>query len=74
MRRQEAVGALSACLAQLPDSHRQVIQLRFLEGHSVEEVAGRLNKSQAVIVALTKSALRALRESMDRMGEFTKGS
>jgi RNA polymerase sigma-70 factor (ECF subfamily) len=72
-RREEAVGALLACTSRLTDPHRQVIQLRFLEGRSVDEVAKRLNKSQAVIVAMTKSALKGLRESMGRLGDFTRG-
>ena len=68
------MGALMACTANLSDVHRQVIQLRFLEGRSVRDVAGLLNKSEAVVVATSKSALKALRESMDRLGEFTHGA
>jgi RNA polymerase sigma-70 factor (ECF subfamily) len=74
VRREEAVGALLACISRLSDSHQQVIQLRFLEGHSVSEVAERLGKSAAAVVALTRRALEALRKSMDRLGEFTRGS
>jgi RNA polymerase sigma-70 factor (subfamily 1) len=74
VRREEAVGALLACISRLSDSHRLVIQLRFLEGRPVEEVAKRLDKSEAVIVARTKSALLVLRECMDDLGEFTRGS
>ncbi len=73
VRRDEAVGAVLACVAHLSDTHRKVIQLRFLEGCSVAEVAGQLNKPKAVVVAATKSALKALRESMNRLGEFTRG-
>ena len=53
--------------------HRQVIQLRFLEGLSVDEVATRLGKTNAAVVALSKRALEALRRSMDQLGEFTRG-
>jgi RNA polymerase sigma-70 factor (ECF subfamily) len=74
VRREEAVGALLACISRLSDSHQQVIQLRFLEGHSVSEVAERLGKSDAAVVSLTRRALEALRKSMDRLGEFTRGS
>ena len=72
-RRDEAVGALLACMSSLSDSHRRVIQLRFIESRSVAEVAGRLQKSESAVVALTQRALKALRESMDRLGEFTHG-
>jgi RNA polymerase sigma-70 factor (ECF subfamily) len=74
VRRQEAMEAMLASLSDLSEAQRQVIELRFLEGLSVGEVAGRLNKSEAAVVALTKRALKALRESMDRLGDFTRGS
>jgi DNA-directed RNA polymerase specialized sigma24 family protein len=51
-----------------------VIQLRFLEGLSVEQVAERLGKTNAAIVALSKRALEALRKTMDGLGEFTRGA
>jgi len=73
VRRDEALSALVACLTDLCETHRQVIQLRFLEGLSVEEVAARLGKSEAAVVALRRRALQVLRRSMDRLGEFTHG-
>jgi RNA polymerase sigma-70 factor (ECF subfamily) len=73
VRRQEALGAVVTCVADLPETYREVIRLRFLEGLPVEEVAARLGKSKAAVVALSKRALDALRSSMDRMGEFTRG-
>lgn len=72
IRREEAVSGLMACLSGLSDSHRQVIQLRFLEGRSVGEIATRLGKSDAAIVALTKRALEGLRKAMERLGDFTR--
>jgi RNA polymerase sigma-70 factor (ECF subfamily) len=73
-RREEAVGALLACLTELSDIHRQVIQMRFLQGLAVAEVAARLERSEAAVVALSRRALEALRKSMDRLGEFTRGA
>ncbi|MCP4248813.1 MAG: sigma-70 family RNA polymerase sigma factor [bacterium] len=72
-RREEAVGALLGCVAGLSKPHRQVIQLRFLQGLSVADVAGRLQKTEGAVVALTKRALEGLRKSMDHLGEFTRG-
>lgn len=74
VRREEALGALVTCLDGLSDAHRQVIQLRFLEGCPVGEVAARMGKSDAAVVALSKRALEALRKAMDRRGEFTRGA
>jgi RNA polymerase sigma-70 factor (subfamily 1) len=73
VRRQEALSALVACLSDLSDTHRRIIQLRFLEGLPVREAAKRLGKTEAAVVALTRRALDALRRSMDRLGEFTHG-
>lgn len=72
-RRDEAVGALLRCMSELSEAHRQVIQLRFLDGLAVGEVASRLGKSDGAVVALSKRALEALRQEMDRLGEFTRG-
>jgi len=73
VRRQEALGALLASLSDLSETHRQVLQMRFLEGLSVGEVATRLGRSEDAVVSLTRRALRALRKAMDRLGEFTHG-
>jgi RNA polymerase sigma-70 factor, ECF subfamily len=71
VRKEEALEALLACVCGLSEAHRQVIQLRFLEGLAVEEVAARLQTTKPAVVALTRRALDALRQSMDRMGDFT---
>ena len=72
VRHDEAVAALLACIPRLPELQRRVVQLRMLEGQPVAEVARRLGKSPDMIVSLTRRALNALHESMDRMGEFTR--
>jgi RNA polymerase sigma-70 factor (subfamily 1) len=74
VRREEGVGALTACLSRLSEPHRQVIQMRFLEGRGVGEVAQQLGKSEAAIVAMTRRAFQALRRCMDGLGEFTRVS
>jgi RNA polymerase sigma-70 factor (ECF subfamily) len=72
VRREEGVGALMACLSRLSNDHREVLQLRFLEGMSMSDVTQRLARSEAAVVALTKRALIELRRLMDGMGEFTR--
>jgi RNA polymerase sigma-70 factor (ECF subfamily) len=74
VRREEALSALFTCLADLSEPQRQAVQLRYLEGLSVDEVAAQLGKSKAAVTALTKRALEALRGAMDQLGEFTHGS
>jgi RNA polymerase sigma-70 factor (subfamily 1) len=70
VRKQEALASMAECLAELSEPHRQVIELRFLEGLPVEAASARLGKSEAATVALTQRALKALRRLMDRRGEF----
>jgi len=47
VRKDEALGALTACLATLPEHYRDVIQMRFIEGRSVADVSETLNRSLA---------------------------
>jgi RNA polymerase sigma-70 factor (subfamily 1) len=72
VRRDEALDALVVTISGLTESHRQVIQMRFLEGRSVEDAARRLGRSEAAVVALTRRALDALRRQMNELGEFTR--
>ena len=72
VRRDEAVDALLAGISHLSEAHRQVVQLRFLEGRSVKEAAEQLGKSEGAVVKLTERALAELRKQMDGMGEFTQ--
>lgn len=74
VRRDEAVAAVLSCLEKLSDVHRDVLELRFLQGLSVADAASRLDKSEASIVAATRRALAALRTAMDERGEFTRGA
>jgi len=71
VRRDEAVSALAACIGELSEAHRQVIELRFLAGLPVAEIARRLGKSEDAVVALTQRALKALRDAMTAHGEHT---
>ncbi len=73
VRRDEALCALMDCVSSLSDSHRQVLQLRFLQGMSVTDVASSLDKSDGAVVALTKRALDALKKEMEHLGEFSRG-
>jgi RNA polymerase sigma-70 factor (ECF subfamily) len=73
VRRDEAIGAMLACFSGLSEPHRLVLQLRFLQGLPVAEVAKRLEKTDGAVVALTKRALDALRKAMDHLGDFTRG-
>ena len=68
VRKDEAIGVLSACVATLPEHYREVIQMRFIEGLPVADVARRLNRSIGSIHMLCHRALRQLREQAEKFG------
>lgn len=74
VRREEALDAVLTCIGDLTPEQRRIIHLRFLAELPVGEVARQLGKSEAAVVALTARALTALRESMNRLGDFTRGA
>jgi RNA polymerase sigma-70 factor (ECF subfamily) len=54
----ESSQRASQILAALPDRHRRVLELRFLEGHSIKEAAGALSISVSNAKVLQHRALR----------------
>jgi RNA polymerase sigma-70 factor (ECF subfamily) len=55
---------LHRALAQLDDTQREVVTLRFLSGLSIQEVAQTLNKTEAAVKALQHRGLAALRQAL----------
>lgn len=68
VRRNEALGVLTACVASLPDHYRNVIQMRFIEGRSVADVAKELNRTIGAVHMICHRALRMLREQAEQLG------
>lgn len=68
VRKDEALGVLNACVATLPEHYREVIQMRFIEGMPVAEVARQLGRSIGSIHMLCHRALRQLREQAEKLG------
>lgn len=71
--RNEFVGLLLGALARLGEEQRAVVQLRFLEGRRVAEVAAKLGKSEDAVHALCYRAMRALKESLGSISRFISG-
>ena len=53
---------------RLPDTQRQVIQMRFVEGCSIRDVAVALGRSEGAVKQLQLRALESLRKSMGHHG------
>jgi len=64
MMRDEASVVLAACLEQIPETQRDAIRMRYLEGMSLKEISDRTGKSEMAVAGLLKRGLRALRDEM----------
>ncbi len=59
--RDEAAADLAISLSRLPETQREAIRLRYLEGKSLKEIAERMNKTELAAAGLLKRGLQALR-------------
>ncbi len=64
MMRDEAAVVLATCLDQIPETQRDAIRMRYLEGMALKEISDRMQKSEMAVAGLLKRGLRALREAM----------
>ena len=60
-QRNEWAVRVASALEALPDSQREAIVLHYYEGVKVQDVARRLDKSNAAVAGLLQRGLRALR-------------
>jgi RNA polymerase sigma-70 factor, ECF subfamily len=64
MMRDEAAVYLANCLEGLPETQREAIRLRYVEGCSLEQIAESMHKSEMAVAGLLKRGLKALRLTM----------
>lgn len=65
MARNEAVGAVQAALASLPDHHRQAIWMIHIQGKTVSEAPAELGRTEAAIRGLCRRGFGILRDRLD---------
>jgi RNA polymerase sigma-70 factor (ECF subfamily) len=68
--RHDALKALQVGVASLPPEQREAIERRFLDGHSLNGVAGQMKKTPAAVRALIHRAKKALRGSMGQSSRW----
>jgi RNA polymerase sigma-70 factor (ECF subfamily) len=64
MMRDEAAVFLANCLQELPESQREALRLRYVEGASLKEISTAMGKSEMAVAGLLKRGLQALRNRM----------
>lgn len=62
--RDEAAVVLANCLEQIPETQREAIRMRYLEGMSLKEISDRMDKSEMAVAGLLKRGLQGLRDEM----------
>lgn len=60
----EAIKAIQAGLATLPDDQRVAVSLRYIEGRSIEEVAAHMERTPAAVRGLLHRGKLVLKEAM----------
>jgi RNA polymerase sigma-70 factor (ECF subfamily) len=66
--RHEELLRLSLALAKLPESQRTALELKHLQGWSVEEIAVQMDLSKAAVGGLLRRGMGKLRELMEDAG------
>ena len=66
--RQEQLIRLAESLGRVSDDHRTAIELRYLHGLSLPQVAERMQRTRASVAGLLRRGLKALRLSL-RLGD-----
>jgi RNA polymerase sigma-70 factor (ECF subfamily) len=62
--RDEAAVVLASCLEQIPETQREAVRMRYLEGLTLKQIADRMGKSEMAVAGLLKRGLQGLREEM----------
>lgn len=62
--RDEAAVLLANCLEDLPETQREALRLRYVEGYSLKEIAEKMDKTEMAAAGLLKRGLQALRTKM----------
>lgn len=66
----ESAAAVRIAVDHLPDHYRKVIEMRYLQGYSQDEIAKRLNKSSAAVNGLLFRGIRKMRSLLGEAAQF----
>ena len=66
----EAVRAVQQAISDLPEDCRQAVQLRLLEGKSLDEVASAMDRSPRAVQGLVDRARKKMRAALGRLSLY----
>lgn len=70
VRREEAVGAMLACLARLPEHYREAVRRFHLEGEPLARIAKDLDRTEEAVRKLVTRGLGQLRTCLGRASRY----
>ncbi len=71
VRRKEALSVVIKAIENLPPDYRQLVQLRYVDGLSVPEIAARINKSEGAVKMGMRRAIDSMRAALSsKFGNF----
>jgi RNA polymerase sigma-70 factor (ECF subfamily) len=62
--RKERILLLADALARLPDDQRLAVEMRHIQGKSLDEIAGQMERSVPAVAGLLRRGLKALRSEL----------
>jgi RNA polymerase sigma-70 factor (ECF subfamily) len=62
--RDEVAAELAASLMKLPETQKEALRLRYLEGWSLKKISDHLQKSEMAVAGLLKRGLQGLRQEL----------
>lgn len=70
VKRDDAVGALMACVSQLPEHYRLVVQALYLDQRPAAELAAEMGRSEDAVRRLGTRAVERLAECLGRASRY----
>ena len=70
LARKEAIQAIQVAVAGLPSEYQEAIELRYLEGYTLEETAVLMERTPGAVRGLLDRAKQKMRESLERASRY----